>query len=286
MKIVGCKKDDVIKEMAWSYQGDNKLVGKINRKLKEKPKISISLSKTNERVKYIKDNCYYEICDLESKLNLPIKTGSAILNRNFLGKDDYIVIKFTTEDNNAYRIELYDPLKSTMEFGAPLYVFTFYPHEIGKYMNTGWYSNNKDNDNYRMFLLSLKYIMARHYDIAINRILYTKNISSGEFCINENNNKIENIINEEVFSLDINVLNLLISFIARTNQHHKENPRQSVGMFGNFNMGLTALQGDYLILRLDNNTSVLSNFIGKLHNGLKRNAPLKQFTLVHSRKDE
>lgn len=285
MKIIGSKRDSASKGINWEYAGDNKLIGKKSYKLKTNPEVKVTLKDKDKIKEFVQSNCYYEVCDLESVVKLPLKIGSTIYGANHMGKENFIPIKFSTIDNDIYRIEIYDPIKNTLEFGAPLFAFNFYPNDLGRYDNTDWYGNNKEYEDLNKFILALRYVIARHYDMAINRMLSIKQIDNDEFCLNTKTNNIEDIVNNDVISIDINTKQLIIDFINRSRKSFLETPKQSIGMFGNFNIGLSPVHGSFLILRLDNDLNCISAFIGKAFNNLKHNSARKKFTSLETLKE-
>lgn len=283
MEILGSKKDCIKRAIEWEYKGDNTLVGKKLYSLSENPTVKIMEKEREDIIKLVKHNCYYEVVDLVSTITVPLKIGKSVINDSYMGKENYIPIKVSSIDNICYRIEVYDPIKSTVEFGAPLYAFDFYPDKRGIY---GDNSSNNYKRELDKFIFVVSYILGRHYDLTINKMLYSKSIAKAEYCLNTTTNNILDIVNKDVLTVDINIKKLLIDFIKRARKNYKDTPKQSINLFGDFNIGLSPVQGNFLILRLDNGLNCVSTFLGKMLNNIKNNCTLSQFTVTRSFRDE
>lgn len=285
MKIIGSKSDSISREIEWVYAGDNTLKAKKVRKLGKNPIVNLKLEETDTIVKYVKENCYYEICDIKSTLKLPLKVNTTITSSEFLGKENFVIIKTTTIDDFSYRIEIYDPIKSTtLEFGSPIYVCNITPDMLLMFDEESCLSDNhKDINN---IILAVKYIIARHYDMAINKILTIKAFNHGEFCLNSKSDNIKDIINQEVINIDFDIKKLLLDFLDRAKTNRINTPRKNVGIFGSFDIGLSPIQGDFLLLRLDNKVNSQSILFGKMASDLRKNSPMRLFCNINSFKEE
>lgn len=268
MEILGINKDKISRSIDWGINTGNVLEGKKIRTLAEKPKMEISL-RDKENSVFVKDNCYYEVCDTDITLKLPLKINATINKTRFLGKNDFIAIKASTVDGSCYRIEVYDPVKrSGLSFGVPIYVFDFFLH----------LDNEFNNENLARFKLAIEYIAAQHLDNAINKILNIKNVDYGTFCVNKDSGQLSDIVNKDVLKLNFDTTDLLTSFIHRARQNFRERPITDFSIFGNFNIGLSPMSGDFLLIKLDNIVNPVSIFIGKVFSNLRKNCPMHGFT--------
>lgn len=258
MKVTGTVRNFIKKEITWK----DSIVASTLLILSRTPSVDLSMDNKVDVIK--RGNGYSETRNINSIVGLPVKIGVTIRSLQRTHKNDFICIKVSPLAKCVYHIELYDGNSEASEFNTPIFAFTRVIEDcVDKEIEI---KEEKVDSDIEMFNIAFSYILAKRYDIVINRMLAIKAIAPNSYCINKNGTvEGRNLINNQALNIKFDIIKTIEKFISNLS---REKINSKGGMFGNFGYGLSPCENNYLILRMDNQMNSLTHLLYKIEKGM------------------